>query len=68
MPTVPVAEAALEITGAVKLITIDKVLVPVPPALIALIVTLEVAAAVGVPLITSVEVLIVDPVGNPVAL
>ena len=45
-----------------------KVLVPVPPALVALKLTLEVAAAVGMPEIKPVAVLIVSPAGRPVLL
>ena len=41
---------------------------PVPPALVALIVTLDVPAAVGVPVIAPVEVLTLKPAGRPVAL
>ena len=41
---------------------------PVPPAFVALIVTLDVPAAVGVPEITPVEALTDNPVGNPRAL
>jgi len=41
---------------------------PVPPALVALIVTVEVAAAVGVPVIWPVVVLTLKPAGSPVAL
>jgi hypothetical protein len=71
VPTVPVAVPALEITGAagkLALIVMLKVLVPVPPALVALSVTLVVAAVVGVPEISPVVVLTVSPAGNPVAL
>lgn len=45
-----------------------KVWVPVPPALAALKVTLDVPVAVGVPEITPVLVLTPKPVGRPVAL
>ena len=45
-----------------------KVAEPVPPALVALNVTLEVPAAVGIPEITPVVVLTESPAGNPVAL
>ena len=41
---------------------------PVPPALVALMVTLEVPAAVGVPEINPVVVLTLKPAGSPVAL
>ena len=63
----PVAVLLLDITGAEGLIVIVNVFVPVPPALIALIVTFDVPLDVGVPLITPVEVLILNPVGKPVA-
>jgi hypothetical protein len=68
---VPVAVPALEITGAagkLALIVMLKVLVPVPPALIAFKVTLVVAAVVGVPEMRPVVVLMVSPAGSPVAL
>ena len=45
-----------------------RVAEPVPPALVALIVTLDVAAVVGVPEIAPVDVLTLKPAGNPVAL
>ncbi len=64
----PVAVEALEITGAAGLTVIVNVLVPVPPALIALMVTVEVATAVVVPLITPLVVFILKPDGKPVAL
>jgi hypothetical protein len=47
---------------------IVKALLPVPPALLAPTVTADVAAAVGVPEINPVAVLIVSPAGSPVAL
>jgi hypothetical protein len=43
------------------------VALPVPPLLVALTVTVEVAAAVGVPEINPVVLLTVNPAGNPVA-
>jgi hypothetical protein len=43
-------------------------LVPVPPALVALIVTDDVPVAVGVPEITPVVELTLSPAGKPVAL
>ena len=49
MPTVPVAEVALVITGAAGLMVRVRVALPVPPALVAPMVTMEVPAAVGVP-------------------
>jgi hypothetical protein len=45
-----------------------KVALPVPPALVALIVTLYVPAVVGVPEIAPVLVFTLKPAGNPVAL
>ena len=73
MPTFPVAVAALEITGAVTTTgaaatVIVSVLVADPPALVALRVTAEVAAAVGIPEITPLVAFTVSPAGNPVAL
>ncbi len=51
-------------------LTIVKVRVafPVPPLLVALIVTLYVPAVVGVPEINPLLVFTVKPAGNPVAL
>jgi hypothetical protein len=68
-----VAVAALEITGAVTTTgaaatVIVSVLVADPPALVALRVTAEVAAAVGIPEITPLVAFTVSPAGNPVAL
>jgi hypothetical protein len=64
--------AALEITGAVTTgaaaTVIVRVFVPEPPALVALRVTAEVAAAVGVPEITPLVAFTVSPAGSPVAL
>ncbi len=62
------AVPALEITGVAGLAVKVNVLVPVPPALVALSVTLEVPAVVGVPEMSPVAVLIDRPAGNPVAL
>jgi len=45
-----------------------RVALPVPPALVALIVTVKVPEAVGVPEISPVEVFTVKPAGNGVAL
>jgi hypothetical protein len=68
-PTVPVALVALVITGVGGgLIVIDNVALPVPPALVALMVTVKVPEAVGVPEISPVEVFTVKPAGNGVAL
>ena len=44
-----------------------SVALPVPPALVALMVTLYVPAVVGVPEISPVLVLTVKPAGSPVA-
>ena len=45
-----------------------KVALPVPPALVALMVTVYVPAVVGVPEINPVLVFTVNPAGSPVAL
>ena len=55
-------------TGAGGLIVNVKVALPVPPALVALMVTLYVPAVVGVPEITPVLVFTDRPAGSPVAL
>jgi hypothetical protein len=55
-------------TGAAGLIVMTSVALPVPPALVALIVTLDVPAVVGVPEINPVLVFTDKPPGNPVAL
>ena len=73
MPTVPLAVAALEIAGAVTTTglaatVIVRLFVPDPPALVALRLTAEVAAKVGVPEITPLVALTVSPAGSPVAL
>jgi hypothetical protein len=64
--------AALEITGAVTTgaaaTVIVRILVAEPTELVALRVTAEVAAAVGVPEITPLVALTVRPAGSPVAL
>jgi hypothetical protein len=66
---VPVALVALVITGVGGgLIVIVRVALPVPPALVALMVTVKVPEAVGVPEINPVEVFTVKPAGNGVAL
>jgi hypothetical protein len=44
-----------------------RVALPIPPLLVALSVTVEVPAAVGVPEINPVVVLTDKPLGNPVA-
>jgi hypothetical protein len=67
-----VAVAALEITGAVAAVAADTVivraLVAEPPAFVAFKVTVEFAAAVGVPEITPLVAFTARPAGNPVAL
>jgi hypothetical protein len=76
VPTVPLAEVALEITGAPPALIVSvNVAVPVPPPntepglpLVAPTVTVEVPAAVGVPEINPVGVLTDNPAGKPVAL
>jgi len=55
-------------TGAAGLMVKVNVALPVPPALVALMVTLYVPAVVGVPEINPVVVFTVKPDGNPVAL
>ena len=55
-------------TGAAGLVVMTSVALPVPPALVALIVTLYVPAVVGVPEINPVLVFTDKPAGNPVAL
>ena len=62
------ADKALLITGAGGLTVKTKVSEPVPPALVALIVTLNDPVTVGVPEINPVVALMLSPVGNPVAL
>jgi len=57
----------LVMTGGGGLIVKVSVAVPVPLAFVALIVTLYVPAAVGVPEIKPVFVLTVRPAGRPVA-
>ena len=59
---------ALLITGTGALTVSVNVLVPVPPALLALRVTDEVASVVGVPEMPPVLVLMDRPSGSPTAL
>ncbi len=68
VPVVPVAVVALVMAGAGAVMLITKVAVPVPPALLALTVTLVEPRAVGVPEMTPVVVFRVRPAGNPLAL
>ena len=63
-PTVAVAVAALVITGVLGLTVKVSVNVPVPPALLAESVIVVVPAVVGVPEITPVFCLILNPVGR----
>jgi len=58
---------ALVIAGAGGFTVSVRVALPVPPLFAALTVTVEVAAAVGVPEITPDPVFTVSPAGNPVA-
>lgn len=69
-PTVPLAVAALVIVGALRLIVRTSVSVSVPAVFVAEMVTLTgpPTATTGVPEITPVVVLILRPVGSPVAL
>ncbi len=64
----PLAVAKLVMAGDCGLTVRVKVWVPVPPAFVALKVTEDVPALVGVPEITPVLVLTESPAGNPVAL
>ena len=65
----PVAVRELLITGAEAegLTVITSVAEPVPELFVAEIVTFEVPATVGVPVIAPVDVLMPSPPGNPVA-
>jgi hypothetical protein len=53
--------------GGGGLMVIVSETLPVPLEFVALIVTVKVPGAVGVPEITPVEVFTVNPAGNPVA-
>jgi hypothetical protein len=64
---VPLAVVALVIAGGATAMVTVSVALPVPPAFVALSVTVEVPAAVGVPEITPVAVFTVRPAGKPVA-
>jgi hypothetical protein len=55
------------ITGFATAMVSVRVAFPVPPLLVALSVTVEVPAAVGVPEINPVALFTVSPAGNPVA-
>ena len=62
------AVRGLVITGGAGLIVNVSVALPVPHALVALMITLYVPAVVGVPEITPVVVFTLRPAGSPVAL
>jgi hypothetical protein len=64
-----VAVSELLMTGAAEaaFTVIANEALPVPPALVAEIVTLLVSAALGVPVIAPVPVLMLKPAGRPVA-
>jgi hypothetical protein len=67
LPTDPLAEVELVMTGdAGSIVRVNEAL-PVPRSLLAPMVTVHVPAAAGVPEIKPVPVLIVNPPGNPVA-
>jgi len=68
VPACPEAESALVMTGADGLIVRVSVEVPVPLALVALMVTFVVPAAVGVPDMRPLAVLTLKPAGRPMAL
>src|SRR3989454_12671399 len=59
--------AVIEIVGVAGVIVTASVWVPVPPALVALRVTVEAPAVVGVPERSPVVALSARPAGNPVA-
>jgi hypothetical protein len=67
VPAVAVAVAALVISGAGTLIVSANVAFAVPPLLVALSVTEAVPAAVGVPEISPVALLMVKPAGRDAA-
>jgi hypothetical protein len=67
-PTWPLAVNELVIAGLPWVTVSVRVAVPVPPAFVAPIVTLEVPTAVGVPVINPVPVATLSPAGSPVAL
>ncbi len=67
MPTVPDAVEGLDtIVTGITMVNVTVAL-PVPPALMALTVAVNVPDAVSVPLITPVAVLTDNPAGNPLA-
>ena len=61
------AVATLVITGTRGLTVNNRVWLPIPPALLALIVMLLLPTVVGVPEMTPVSGLMLRPVGRPVA-
>ena len=65
MPTTPLAVPLLVITGEATATVKVRGEVPVPPPLVALNVTVEVPAAVGVPEIRPEVVFTARPAGNP---
>jgi hypothetical protein len=67
LPTVPLAVVLLVIAGTAEAMVIVSVAVPVPALFVALSVTVEVPAAVGVPEINPVAVFTVKPAGKPAA-
>ena len=61
------ALSALVMAGGGGLIVRARVAVPVPPALVAPMVTLKLPVAVGVPVMAPVVVFTESPAGRPVA-
>ena len=68
MPTDPLAVPLLVMAGAAMFTVKVRDKLPVPPPLVAVSVTLEVPAAVGVPEIRPEAVFTTKPAGNPDAL
>jgi len=67
LPTVPFAVLPLVITGGATAMVSVRVALPVPPPLVALSVTVDVPAPVGVPEINPVPAFTVIPAGKPAA-
>jgi len=67
VPTNPLAVPLLVMTGAATFTVKANDKLPVPPPLVALSVTVDVPAAVGVPEIRPEAVFTARPAGNPVA-
>ena len=67
MPTAAVAVVGPVMTGGGGWIVRARAALPLPPALVALSVTVEVPAAVGVPEIKPLVALTARPAGSPVA-